>query len=271
MKTLNKIRNRSKATGSTRQLFNATLLACALLSACSGGGGGGGGGTSQPRVDTGPAASVGDSALMFVTSVPGAAFDHQLNTFSNHRNTATAGGDLFIRYGDGTLRNLTQEAGFGVPSGQIQDMGAGIAVRQPSMHWNGAKAIFSMQTQTASTKTGDLSYAAASKNKWQMYEVTGLGKGETAVITKVAKQPNYNNVSAIYGSVEGTILFTSDAPLYGMTHTYPQLDEYESAQVISGIWKIDTNSSTGNLTMIQHAPSGLSDLHLDSGGRLLFT
>jgi Hydrazine synthase alpha subunit middle domain len=222
-------------------------------------------GTTIPSVAAPLPANIGASAILFVTSVPSSSFRNQLNTFSNHKpgvTDALAGGDLYLRYGDGTLRNLTLEAGWGVPSGQIQGGAKAISVRQPTVHWDGTKAIFSMLVGGATQR-----YANPTR-LWQMYEVTGLGVGQTAVITKVAKQPNYNNVSPIYGS-DDQILFTSDAPLYGMTHTYPQLDEYESSAVVTGIWKL--NPATGKTKMIEHAPSGAFDLFLDSFGRLLFT
>ncbi|MBC7609464.1 MAG: hypothetical protein H7228_07800 [Polaromonas sp.] len=202
---------------------------------------------------------------MFVTSVPGTGFKHQLNTFANHGTGGTdsiAGGDLYLRYPDGTLRNLTQEAGWGVPSGGIQGGAKAIAVRQPTVHWGGTKAIFSMLVGGPTKR-----YEVVARN-WQMYEVFGLGKGQTAVITKVPNQPAYNNTSPIYGS-DDQILFTSDAPLYGMKHTYPQLDEYESAITNTGIWKLNPVSAA--LKMIQHSPSGAFDLHLDSFGRVIFT
>jgi len=203
--------------------------------------------------------------IMFVTSVPGTAIQHQLATFGNHSNdreAAVAGGDLFIRYTDGTLRNLTQEAGWGVASGGIQGGPQAIAVRQPSMHWDGKKAVFSMQVG------GPTARYQVPNRKWQLYEVTGLGKGEKVVITKVANQPAYNNISPVYGS-DDNILFVSDAPLFGMTATYPQLDEYESMITNTGIWKL--NVATGTTTQLQHAPSGSFDLFVDSFGRVLFT
>lgn len=212
-----------------------------------------------------PSPTVGGSAVMFVTSVPGAGFMHQLNTFANHGTSITdavGGGDLYIRYADGTLRNLTAEAGWGVPSGAIQGGPKAIAVRQPTVHWSGAKAIFSMLVGGPTKR-----YEVVART-WQMYEVSGLAQGQSAVITKVPNQPAYNNTSPIYGS-DDQILFTSDAPLYGMTHTYPQLDEYENVSTNTGIWKL--NKDTAALTMIQHSPSGAFDLYLDSFGRVIFT
>ncbi|RZL03745.1 MAG: hypothetical protein EOP36_03300 [Rubrivivax sp.] len=204
--------------------------------------------------------------IMFVTSVPSTGFSNQLNTFSNHGSgvvDAIAGGDLYVRYPDGTLRNLTREAGWGVDSGFIQGGAKAISVRQPSMHWDGKKAIFSMMVGGATAR-----YQVPTRN-WQIYEVTGLGKGETAVITKLAKQPaNYNNISPIYGS-DDNVLFISDAPLFGMTNTYPQLDEYEAVATNTGVWKL--NVTSGQITQLEHSPSGVFDLFLDSYGRVLFT
>src|SRR6185295_2427370 len=52
---------------------------------------------------------------------------------------AGRGGDLWIRYADGTLKNLTRAASFGTNGPQH---GIGIAVRDPSIHWSGTKALF---------------------------------------------------------------------------------------------------------------------------------
>lgn len=240
-------------------------------SGSSGSGTGGGAGTSTPGSSGSGTAGPGPSSnvaypILFVTSVPSTGFNHQLNTFGNHGNStvdAIAGGDLHIRYPDGSLRNLTREAGWGVDSGGIQGGPKAISVRQPSMHWDGKKAVFSMMVGGPSAR-----YQLPVRN-WQLYEVTGLGKGETAVITKVAGQPTaYNNISPVYGS-DDQILFVSDAPLFGMANTYPQLDEYEATQTNTGVWKL--NTATGKVAHLEHAPSGVFDLFLDSFGRVIFT
>jgi Hydrazine synthase alpha subunit middle domain len=203
--------------------------------------------------------------ILFVTSVPGVGFMHQLNTFANHGTgiaDAVPGGDLYLRYADGELRNLTAEAGFGVPSGGIQGGEDAICVRNPSVSWDGKKAVFAMM------RGGPTEQFDNPTRYWQLYEVTGLGKGETAVITRVAGQAaNRNNFNPIYGT-DDQILYVSDAPLYGMDHTYPQLDEYESTPTNTGIWKL---GPSGPPRMIEHAPSGAFDLFLDSYGRVLFT
>ncbi len=204
--------------------------------------------------------------ILFVTLQPGFDFMYQLNTFANHTSSwgaAPRGSDLWILYPDGSMRNLTREAGFGEVDENIQAEKA-IAVRQPTVHWDGNKAVFSMIVGGPKKKF-DVSYA---KNHWQIYEVTGLAKGETAVITKVANQPDYNNVSPVY-STDDQILFTSDKPWFNMNHTYPLRDEYESTETVSGIFKL--NPISGSLKMIEAAPSGAFDLFVDSFGRLLFT
>jgi hypothetical protein len=202
--------------------------------------------------------------ILFVTQVPTATdFASRLSTFGNHVGgifNAPRGGDLMIRYPDGSLRNLTKEAGFG--SDGLQGANA-IAVREPSVHWDGKKAVFSMVVGAPTTQ-----YQVRT-DYWQIYEVSGLGKGETAVIKSVANQPkNFNNISPLYGTDE-QILFTSDRPRNGALHLYPQLDEYESTPTVTGIWKL--NSANGSLRLLNHAVSGAFSPTIDSFGRILFT
>lgn len=221
--------------------------------------------TWSVNTDT-PPPTGGEYPIMFVTSVPSVGFNHLTSNFGNHspnRAGHIPGGDLYIRYPNGTLRNLTREAGYGVESGQLQG-NTGIVVREPTIHWSGTKAIFSMTIGGTPSR-----YNVTPNRRYQIYEVTGLEQGQTAVITKLAGQPsNYNNVSPMYGANDD-IFFTSDAPLFGMTHTYPQLDEYESTTTTTGIWKLEP--ATNKLTQIQHSPSGSFHLFLDSFGRIIFT
>jgi hypothetical protein len=202
--------------------------------------------------------------IMFVGQVPVPGdFTTVASTFGNHlghQSSAPRGGDLFILYPSGTLKNVTRTAGFGNAGFQ----GAtSIAVREPSVHWSGTKALFSMvigaPTQQFQVKTFF----------WQIYEVTNLGENQTPVITKVANQPaNFNNISPIYGT-DDRILFTSDRPRSGEAHHYPQLDEYEEAPTVTGIWSL--NRLNGDLRLLNHAPSGAFTPSIDSFGRLLFT
>ncbi len=139
---------------------------------------------SPPQPAPGPTPSAIGSItnpILFVTQVPTLQdFASRASTFGNHRADAESvkrGGDLMIRYPDGSLRNLTKEAG----------LGASIAVREPSVHWDGKKALFSMVVDGAGSAV------------WQLYEVAGLGKGEAVSLTKVANQPaTYNNISPLY-------------------------------------------------------------------------
>ena len=206
----------------------------------------------QPAPGTTPSA-VGSitNPILFVTQVPTLQdFASRASTFGNHRADAESvkrGGDLMIRYPDGSLRNLTKEAG----------LGASIAVREPSVHWDGRKALFSMVVDGTGSSV------------WQLYEVAGLGKGEAVSLTKVANQPaTYNNISPLYGTND-RVLFTSDRPRSGEAHLYPQLDEYESTPTVTGIWSL--NPATGALNILNHTPSGAFSPTIDSYGRLIFT
>ncbi len=199
--------------------------------------------------------------IMFVTQFPiSSDFGTIGSTFANHRADIAAvgrGGDLYIRYTNGDLRNLTREAGFGQVGLQT---GNGIAVRDPSIHWSGEKALFSMVVG-APERFGSNEYY------WQLYEITGFGVGETVSITKIQNQPtDYNNITPIYGS-DDAIIFTSDMPRSKNRHNYPQYDEYESTPTNTGLWRL----KEGRVSLIQHSPSGSFSPLVDSYGRLVFT
>src|SRR5690349_16670723 len=91
----------------------APLFATVACVSCSGGGGGSSseapapGSTSPGPAEPPPPPPVpaADTStghpVMFVTSVPGTGFKHQLNTFANHGTDITdsvPGGDLYLRY-----------------------------------------------------------------------------------------------------------------------------------------------------------------------------
>src|SRR6185312_14061059 len=202
--------------------------------------------------------------ILFVTQVPiPDDFTTVGSVFGNQRaevDSAGRGGDLYIQYPSGALRNLTREAGFGNDGFQ----GAGsIAVREPSVHWNGSKALFSMVVGATTERYEWVT------TYWQIYEITGLAEGGHAVITRVPNQPaNANNVSPLY-SPDGRILFSSDRPRGGEPHLYPQLDEYEEAPTTSGLWSLDP--ATGDLRLLDHAPSGVFRPLVDSFGRVVYT
>ena len=216
-----------------------------------------------------PAPPVAPSAptnpILFVTQIPiGFDFTTIGSTFGNHRPSTDSvgrGGDLYIRYPDGTLRNLTAAAGYGVATG-FQGANS-IAVRDPAVHWSGQKAIFSMVVGAPAT-----AYATGS-SCWQLYEITGLGVSDTPVITLVPNQPTaYNNLAPCYGT-NGRIIFTSDRPRNGQSQLYPQLDEYEMAPTVTGLWSLDP--VTGDLFNLNHTPSGAFTPTIDSFGRVIFT
>lgn len=234
-----------------RPLVAFTLLLCILL----------------PTVLVARASSNRPAAtnpILFVTQVPVPAdFTTIGSVFGNHRgnlDAVTRGGDLWIRYPDGSLKNLTLAAGYG----EVGMQGANaIAVRDPSVHWDGQKALFSMVIGAPTRQYEVQSYY------WQLYEITGLGKNETPVITKVPNQPaNFNNITPIYGT-DDRIIFTTDRPRNGERHLYPQLDEYEEAPTVSGLWNLDP--ATGDLRLLNHAPSGDFTPIVDSFGRVIFT
>ncbi|MFN4255929.1 MAG: GEVED domain-containing protein [Saprospiraceae bacterium] len=206
--------------------------------------------------------------ILFCTQVPNPyGFGSSMETFGNHQASmyaAPRGGDLYIRYTDGTLKNLTQAAGYGNAGMQLANS---IAVRDPHVHWSGTKALFSMVVGAPTQQ-----YQVATF-KWKLYEITGLGQNETPVITLVPNQPTgYNNIQPIYGT-DDRIIFTSDRPRGGYAHLYPQHDEYESSPIVSGVWKLDPKacSEAEALEMLTHSPSGDFTPIIDHWGRVVFT
>lgn len=202
--------------------------------------------------------------ILFVTQVPiPQDFATIGSVFGNHKAsiaTVGRGGDLWIRYPEGQLKNVTASAGFGNDGFQGSNA---IAVRDPSAHWDGTKAVFSMVVGAPAEQYQLGTY------RWQLYEVTNLGIDETPVITRVSNQPQgYNNISPIYGS-DDRIIFTSDRPFNGSEHLYPQLDEYEETPVVTGLWSLEP--ATGDLFLLNHSPSGDFTPMLDSFGRVIFT
>jgi hypothetical protein len=202
--------------------------------------------------------------ILFVTQVPIVSdYLTVASTFGNHRpgpGSVPRGGDLWLRYPEGTLRNLTAEAGYGAP-GPFQGQRA-IAVREPCVHWNGRKAVFSMVVGAP-----DGPYEL--DTHWQLYEVTGFARNATVRITRVPGQPaDRSNVAPCYAS-DGRILFASDRMRPGAAHLYPQLDEYEEAPTTTGLWSLDPGS--GELSLMNHAPSGVFHPSVDSFGRVVFT
>ena len=215
-----------------------------------------------PAVVAGPT-----NAILFVSQIPiPGDFTSIGSVFGNHQSTLDScgrGGDLYIRYPDGTVRNLTRPAGYGKWGSQTTN---GIAVRQPCVHWSGTKAVFSMVVG-APRYQFDYSFPSG---YWQLYEITNfLDMNSAPIITRVTNQPtNYNNISPIYGS-DDRIIFTSDRPRNGQRHLYPQLDEYEEAPTVTGLWSLQPTN--GDLFLLNHAPSGSFSPILDSAGRVIFS
>ena len=218
---------------------------------------------ADAAVDATVDAAVSAPTILFVTQVPHSGFTTVGSTFGNHRASLDAvprGGSLMLRYADGALRDLTREAGYGMEGMQGD---RAIAVREPCVHWDGRRALFSMTVGAPAMRYQLRTY------RWQLYEVTGLGVGERASIARVEGQPaEYNNVSPAYGS-DDRVIFASDRPPSGAAHHYPQLDEYESAPTTTGIYAIDAGRRA--LSLLEVSPSGVTSLRVDGAGRVVFT
>jgi hypothetical protein len=211
------------------------------------------------------AQQLGAAPVLFVTVTPSSSnhginkdFSHFVSLVSSHRADARRsprGGDLYIRYDDGTLRNLTAEAGYGLTPGQE------ITVREANVHWDGQRAVFAMVVGGTGTNPPPVFY--------QLYEATGILQGQPLTITKVPGQPeNANNIQPVYAT-DGSIIFASDLPPTLDPAHYPALDEYESSPTITGLWRIDADGS--NLRILDHCPSGDFTPIIDSFGRVIFT
>jgi hypothetical protein len=202
--------------------------------------------------------------ILFVTQVP-VDTDRaaRLSAFANHLTSVDKvprGGDLMLLEPSGSLRNLTREAGFGSDGAQGPNA---IAVREPSVDWRGERVLFSMLVGAPAGP------GAQPPVFWQVYEASGLARGDKLRIARVPGQPpGANNVSPLYAA-DGRILFTSDRPRSGAAHLYPQLDEYEATPSITGIWSLDR--ADGALRILNHTPSGAFGPVIDSYGRIVFT
>ncbi len=201
--------------------------------------------------------------ILFVTVVPNSEDSAtQCSVIASHLagfSNAVRGGDLWIRYADGSLKNLTEAAGYGT-SGMQSDQA--IAVRQPCVDWTGTKALFSMVVGTPTSILDTTTY------HWQIYEITGLGKDDKPVIQRISGQPYANNIAPIYGT-KSNIIFVSDRPRQGSSEDYPYLDESLGMPTTSGLWSMDRSSY--ELQQLDHAPSGVLSPSIDSYGRVIFS
>ncbi len=188
--------------------------------------------------------------------------------FGNHlADTAHAarGADLWLLMTNHGLVNLTRKAGFGTNG--IQH-GVGIGVRDPAIHWDGTKVLFSMVVGSPSNAADTTPFF------WQLYEITNLAQviadtNTKPAIVAVANQPtNCNNVTPTYAT-DGRIIFMSDRPYKNQTHLYPQLDEYKGRPTVAGTYSLDP--VTGDLKMLSHLASGAFNPFIDSFGRLIVT
>ena len=202
--------------------------------------------------------------IVFVTQVPIPADFSSVTAVIGGQQADMAGagrgGDLWIRYPDGTLRNLTAEAGYG--NDGLQGANA-IGVRDPAVDWTGTKVLFSMVV-------GAPQQYQWIDWHWQLYEATGIGEGQTLHIALVPNQPaQANNIQGTYAS-DGSIVFVSDQSRNNQAYLFPQLDEYESVPTATGLWKLNP---TGNApaVILEHAPSGASNPFIDTYGRIIFT
>lgn len=219
--------------------------------------------------------------IVFVAQMPPVRGYPSLNdVFTNHLagpEQAPRGSDLYVLYPDGTLKNLTQAAGYGCTAPICATPGSssqpgypaaqdplgnfgGIAVRDPEPHWGANKVVFSMVV-------GSPGRFQTHNWRWQLFEVSGLGQNDTPVISKVSNQPPYSNVQPTYLS-DGRILFVSDRPRGGVAHLHPQHDEYESQPIVTGLYALDPAS--GELQQYTHSPSGDFNPKVTQDGRIVF-
>ncbi len=212
-----------------------------------------------------PLAAQITNPILFVTQVAPAKPHHTVTSIDGSllgdTGAAPRGGDLMMLYPDMSVKNLTRTAGFGI-AGNMQTGDSAIAVRDPHVHFNGSKALFSM-VKGAPTDADD-----TRSFYWQIYEITGLGKTETPVITRVPGQrADYNNVQPAYLS-DGRIVFSSDCTVTGERHLYPALDENGQGPAGTGLWTVSPGKDPMLMT---HSPSGAFEPFVDSFGRILFT
>jgi hypothetical protein len=217
--------------------------------------------------------------ILFVTQIPmpeevnsrtvNQSFMSSVAPFGSHLADTLhtgRGGGLWLRFPDGSLVNLTQNATWDPPL--VKPASDQIAVRNPHVHWNGTKAIFSMVVGAPANASDTTIF------RWQLFEITALDqvtdvtKGALAHIALVPNQPaNYNNVSPCYAP-NGRIIFASDRPYNGQGHLQ-QREEYLDLPTVSGLWSLDPQ--TGNLFLLHHAPSGSFGPFVDTAGRVIFT
>ena len=154
--------------------------------------------------------------------------------FGNHQGSlwsVARGGDLWIRYGDGTLKNLTQAAGYGVNGLQGA---SSIAVREPSVHWSGTKALFSMVVGGADAPVPGRSVLLADLRDHRSRARPRRRSSRKCRTSRPTTTTSARSTAPTSGS--------SSPPIGRATataHLYPQLDEYEEAPSVTGLWSLD--------------------------------
>lgn len=229
----------------------------------------------------------GSKGLIFVAQTPNPGGTSDIGThtatFGNSTPSIAAaprGGSLMWLRPDGevidlldtALRNGCETGGDAIcnDDGVMKTNADGLLVsgyvaRRPRVHWDADRVIFAMTKGAKHEQHGDV---LPETPLWQLYEITGLDPDDTPIMTKVPHQPDYNNVDPVYGS-NGKIFFISDRPVTGNPLHYPQLDEYESLPINSGLWRLDPAS--GEILLMDHSPSGDFGPEITPSGQVIFT
>jgi hypothetical protein len=205
------------------------------------------------------------NSILFVTQVPiPGDFTSIASTFGNQRATPDScgrGGDLYVRYPDGSIKNLTRAAGYGQVGIASDQWDRRASTLRPLERQEG-RVQHGRRNPQVSVRLFDGELLATVRNH-QLHR-----SSRVPVISKVPNQPtNYNNVSPIYGT-DDRVIFASDRPRNGQRNLYPQLDEYEEAPTVTGLWSLEP--STGDLFLVNHTPSGAFSPLIDNAGRVVF-
>ena len=211
-------------------------------------------------------ASGSTNAILFVTQVPiERDFTSIGSTFGNQQPTLAScgrGGDLCVRYTDGTIKNLTRAAGYG-ENGEISPPTA-----LPSVSRACIGVVKKRYSAWSSARRSNSSIFPSSATGNYTKSTNFTDPNSVPVVTKVPNQPtNFNNVAPIYGT-DDRIIFTSDRPRNGEAQLYPQLDVYEEAPTVTGLWSLQPTN--GDLFMLNHTPSGAFSPLIDHFGRVVF-
>jgi hypothetical protein len=163
------------------------------------------------------------------------------------------GGDLMLRYPDGSLRNLTREAGFGNEGLQGA---AAIAVREPAVHWSGARPCSACWT--------------GAPGVWQLYEGERPGEGRNARILPACRtsRPATTTCRRCTAATNASCSPRTGRAMAPPT-CIPSSTSTRPRPTTTGIWRLDPAS--GALRILNHAPSGAFSPMLDSYGRVVFT